>query len=86
MSSVFSDFSVGVGSLGDQVAGIPPFIDMFYFEIEFVVLERYIIIIFNKCLLSVQSIPMIGIESTKKYKVTSYACNELLIFGKAGNI
>lgn len=65
------------------MAGIPPFIDMFYFESELVVWERRIII-FNKCLLSVLSI-MVGIRSTNKYKVKASASKELLIFGKAGH-
>lgn len=51
LSSFPSNISVGVGGLSDQAAGIPPFIDMFYFEIEFVVWEGCITI-FNRCLLS----------------------------------
>lgn len=46
-------FSVGTGGLNDRVAGIRPFIGMLYFEMEVVVWEGYVIIIFNKCLLSV---------------------------------
>lgn len=51
--------------LSDQVAGIPPFIDMFYFETEFVVWEGCIII-FNRRLFRVLSIKS-GPENTKKY-------------------
>lgn len=37
LNSVPSNFSVGIGGLSDQGAGIKPFTDMFYFEMEVVV-------------------------------------------------
>lgn len=32
LSSVFSDFSVGIGGLGDQVAGIPPYRHILFWD------------------------------------------------------
>lgn len=79
MNSVSADVSAGIGSLSDPEASNPPFIDMFYFETEFVAWEGCITI-FNKCLLSVQSI-VVGTGNTKKYKVISSASQ--LVVGKA---
>lgn len=83
LSCFFSIFCE-IGGLSDQVAGIPLFIGMFYFKIEFVVWEGYIIIIFNKCLLSRQSIPVVGTGSAEK--LASSAHNDFFIFRKAGYV
>lgn len=77
MSSVSSDVSVEIGSLSGPETAIPPFTDMCYFEIEFVVWEGCRTI-FNKCLLSVQS-TVVGTGNTKKYEAISSASEDPLL-------
>lgn len=63
---LFLQTASAIGGLSDQAAGFPPFIDMFYFEIEFVVWERCIIIF--KMLIECASI-VVGTGNTKKYNL-----------------